>query len=86
MAEWVETQEFSTTGLGPGYDLEEVDVFLHAIRDTFLGVREQALTPDEVRNIQFSTTRGRPGYDEEEVDRFLDQVELILAALPTNGY
>src|SRR5208282_2872829 len=80
LAEWVEARKFSTTRLRPGYDQEEVDVFLTAIRDSFLGVRRPSLTPDEIRNKQFSTTRLRPGYDEEEVDAFLDEAELRLAA------
>ena len=73
LAEWVEARKFSTTRLRPGYDEEEVDAFADAIRDTFLGIREPSLTPDEIRNKQFSTTRLRPGYDEEEVDAFLDR-------------
>ena len=80
LAEWVEARKFSTTRLRPGYDEEEVDIFLDAIRDSFLGVRRPSLRPDEIRNKQFSTTRLRPGYDEEEVDAFLDEAELRLAA------
>ena len=80
LAEWVEARKFSTVRLRPGYDQKEVDVFLTAIRDSFLGVRRPSLTPDEIRNKQFSTTRLRPGYDEEEVDAFLDEAELRLAA------
>lgn len=80
LAEWVEARKFSTSRLRPGYDPEEVDVFLTAIRDSFLGVRRPSLTPDEIRNKQFSTVRLRPGYDEEEVDAFLDEAELRLAA------
>jgi DivIVA domain-containing protein len=71
---------FSTTRLRPGYDMEEVDAFLDEIRDTFLGIREPLLAPDEIRAKQFSTTRLRPGYDMEEVDAFLDEAELRLAA------
>ena len=74
LAEWVQTRKFSTTGLRPGYDMEEVDTFLGAIRDTFLGVREPSLTPEEIRNKQFSTTGLRPGYDMEEVDTFLGAI------------
>ena len=59
LAEWVTTGEFSTTRLRPGYDIEEVDAFLGAIRDTFLGIREPSLTPEEIRAKQFSTTRLR---------------------------
>ena len=80
LAEWVTTREFSTTRLRPGYDIEEVDAFLGAIRDTFLGIREPCLTPEEIRAKQFSTTRLRPGYDEEEVDALLDDAESRLAA------
>jgi DivIVA domain-containing protein len=83
LAEWVEARKFSTTRLRPGwpgYDQEEVNVFLTAIRDSFLGVKRPSLTPDEIRNKQFSTTRLRPGYDVEEVDAFLDEAELRLAA------
>jgi DivIVA domain-containing protein len=57
---------------------QEVDDFLEAIRDTFLGVRQPPLTADEVRGKQFSTTRLQPGYDEKEVDVFLDEVEARL--------
>jgi len=80
LAEWVETRAFSSTRLRPGYDIDQVDAFLRAIRDTFVGIREPSLTPDEIRNKQFSTTRLRPGYDEEEVDAFLDEAESRLAA------
>jgi DivIVA domain-containing protein len=80
LAEWVETRNFPTTRLRPGYDMDEVDAFLGAIRDAFLGVGEPSLTPDEIRKKQFSTTRLRPGYDEEEVDAFLDEAESRLAA------
>jgi len=71
---------FSTTRLRPGYDMEEVDAFLDAVRDTFLGVRQPPLTAEEIRAKQFATTRLRPGYDEEEVDAFLQDVEARLRA------
>jgi DivIVA domain-containing protein len=80
LAEWIQATKFSTIRLRPGYNQEEVDAFLDAIRDTFLGIRAPSLTPDEIRNIQFSTTRLRPGYDEEEVDDFLDEAGSKLAA------
>jgi len=78
LADWIESRQFSATRLRPGYDKEEVDAFLEAIRNTFAGVREPPLTADAVRDEQFSTTRLRPGYDEEEVDVFLDEVEARL--------
>ena len=71
---------FSTTRLRPGYDMEQVDAFLDAVRDTFLGVRHPPLTAEEIRAKQFVTTRLRPGYDEEEVDAFLEDVEARLRA------
>jgi DivIVA domain-containing protein len=58
--------------------MEQVDAFLEAVRDTFLGVRHPPLTADEVRAKQFAVTRLRPGYDEQEVDAFLEDVEARL--------
>lgn len=78
LAEWIESRQFSTTWLRPGYDLEQVDAFLAAIHVTFLGIREPPLTADEVRDKKFSTTRLRPGYDEKDVDAFLEEVEARL--------
>ncbi len=70
---------FSTTRLRPGYDMEEVDGFLEAVHDTFLGVRQPPpLTAEEIRAKQFATTRLRPGYDEQEVDAFLEDAEARL--------
>lgn len=80
LAEWAEATKFSTVRLLRGYDVDQVDAFLEAIRDTFLGIREPSLTPDEIRDKKFSTTRLWPGYVEEEVDAFLDAAELTLAA------
>ena len=80
VAQWAEARRFSTTRLRPGYDIDQVDAFLSAIRDTFLETRKPSLTLEEIRNKQFSTTRLRPGYDEEEVDAFLDEAESRLAA------
>jgi DivIVA domain-containing protein len=75
-------EQFSTTWLRWGYDSEEVDAFLEAIRETFLGIREPFLTSDDVRNKQFSATRWRRGYDEEVVDALLEEVALRLAFSP----
>jgi DivIVA domain-containing protein len=79
LAAWVEARNFSATRLRPGYDMQEVDAFANAIRDTFAGIREPSLTPDEIRDKKFTTTRLRPGYYQEEVDAFLDEAELRLA-------
>jgi DivIVA domain-containing protein len=80
LAAWVEARSFPTTRLRPGYDMAEVDAFCDAIRDTFLGIREPPLTPEDIRLKQFSTVRLRPGYDEEEVDAFLEEAEPRLPA------
>jgi DivIVA domain-containing protein len=85
LSDWAASREFSTTRLRPGYDIEEVDAFLEAIRQTFLGTREPPLTTEEIRIKRFATTRLRPGYDEEEVDAFLNAVELRLAASTRPG-
>jgi DivIVA domain-containing protein len=79
VAAWIERKVFSTARLRPGYDEAEVDVVLDAIRDAFLGVRAEPLTPGEIRSFRFSRTRLRPGYDEAEVDTFLHEVETRLA-------
>lgn len=79
-AEWARTQRFSITRLRPGYRPEQVDTFLEAICDTFLGVREPPLTASEVRDKHFTTTLMRPGYDMEDVDAFLDEAESRLSA------
>ena len=69
LAGWVKTQGFGTTRLRPGYDMDQVDAFLSAIRNTFLGIREPSLTPEEIRVKQFTTTCLRPGYEQLEVER-----------------
>jgi DivIVA domain-containing protein len=78
-AEWADSTRFSTSRLRVGYDTAEVDAFLDAIRDTFLGVRRPPLTWHAVHGKQFTTTR--PGYNVEQVDAFLDKAEPRLAAM-----
>jgi DivIVA domain-containing protein len=81
-AEWADSTRFSTRRLREGYDTAEVDAFLDAIRDTFLGVRRPPLTWHAAPGKQFTTTRRlRPGYDPEQVDAFLDKAEPRLAAM-----
>ena len=81
LGEWAVSRDFATSRLRPGYDIEEVDAVVEAIRQAFLGIGQPPLTADEVRDKRFSTTRLRPGYDQEEVDAFLDAAELRLAAM-----
>jgi DivIVA domain-containing protein len=78
-AEWADSTRFSIRRLREGYDTSEVDAFLDAIRDTFLGVSRSPLTWDAAHGKQFTTTR--PGYDVEQVDAFLDKAEPRLAAM-----
>jgi DivIVA domain-containing protein len=82
-AEWADSTRFSTSRLRVGrYDIAEVDTFLDAIRDTFLGVSRSPLTWRAPPGMQFRTTRRlRPGYDPEQVDAFLDKAEPRLAAM-----
>jgi DivIVA domain-containing protein len=79
LARWVDRQIFATTRLHPGYDEEEVDRLLDAIRDTFLGTAPAPVTPDDLTAVHFTATRVRPGYVGQEVDSFLRDVRLKLA-------
>lgn len=81
-ADWIDEKRFATTRLRPGYDEEEVDILLDAVRDTFLGAGNPPLTATEVRSSRFTATRLRPGYVKDEVDNFLDEVQLKLATWP----
>jgi DivIVA domain-containing protein len=82
LSEWAASRDFPpATGLQRGYDGDEVDAVVEAIRQTFLGIRQPPLTADEIRHKQFSTTRLHRGYDIDEVDAFLEAVELRLAAV-----
>ncbi len=80
-AAWAALTTFSSTGLGFGYDQREVDAFLSAVRDTFLGVSGPPVKSDDVRGKQFSTRRLREGYDEKQVAAFLEAASLRLAAM-----
>ena len=81
-ADWINEKRFSTTRLRPGYDEEEVDALLDAVRDTFLGAGNPPLAATEVRSSKFTATRLRPGYVKEEVNNFLDEIQLKLATWP----
>ena len=78
-AKWADSTRFSTRRLREGYDTAEVDAFVGAIRDTFLGVRRPPLTWHAAHGKQFPTAR--PGYDVQEVDAFLDKAGPRLAAM-----
>jgi DivIVA domain-containing protein len=78
-AAWAESTTFSTRRRSDGYDKAEVDAFVEAIRDEFLGVRRTPLTWHAAHGERFTTAR--PGYDVEQVDAFLDKAEPRLAAI-----
>jgi DivIVA domain-containing protein len=72
LIERIKTVRFSTTRISPGYDEEEVDVFLDKLVAA-LGQDGQVDRP-ELREVQFSTTWMRPGYVIADVDAFLAEV------------
>jgi DivIVA domain-containing protein len=79
-AEWADSTTFSQHHLRRrGYEPIEVDAFLDAIRDTFLGVSQPTVRSGKVRGKQFSTHR--PGYDKTQVDAFLEAAGIRLAAM-----
>ena len=83
-AAWAASTTFSSTGLGFGYDKQEMDAFRSAVRDTFLGgavfwVSTPPVKSDDVRGKQFSTHRR--GYDKKQVAAFLDAAGIRLAAM-----
>jgi DivIVA domain-containing protein len=79
-AEWADSTTFSKHNWRRrGYEPIEVDAFLDAIRDTFLGVSTPPVRSDDLRGKQFSTHR--PGYDKTQVDAFLDAAGIRLVAM-----
>jgi DivIVA domain-containing protein len=72
LIEQIRTIQFSTTRLAPGYDEEEVDIFLDKLVATLS--EGSQLYSSVLRNARFSTTRLRPGYVIADVHAFLDEV------------
>ena len=72
LIERIKTVTFSTTRLSPGYDEEEVDVFLDKLVAALS--RNGQLDRSELRDLRFSRTRMRPGYVSTDVDAFLEEV------------
>jgi DivIVA domain-containing protein len=68
----ISNARFRTTRLTPGYDEQEVDIFLDSLVAA-LGESGE-LDPGLVRNTRFSTTRIGPGYAIHDVDSFLDSI------------
>ena len=73
LIERIKSVRFSTTRLAPGYDEEEVDLFLDKLVAALSGDGE--LDRSELRDVRFSTTRLRPGYAMPDVDTFLGEVK-----------
>jgi DivIVA domain-containing protein len=81
-AEWADSTTFSEPSWGRrGYDPFEVDAFLGAIRDTFLGVSQHPVRSDDLRGKQFPSTDSGAGYDNKQVAAFLDAAGIRLAAM-----
>jgi DivIVA domain-containing protein len=72
LIERIKNVKFSTTRLAPGYDEEEVDIFLDKLVATLS--EGSQLYSSVLRNARFSTTRLRPGYVIADVHAFLDEV------------
>jgi DivIVA domain-containing protein len=79
LAEWAEWADSTTFDWRSGYTATEVDSYLRAIRDTFLGVSQSPVRADNVRGKQFSSTDA--GYDKMQVDAFLHAAGIRLAAM-----
>jgi DivIVA domain-containing protein len=74
---WADSATFDRRS---GYTATEVDSYLRAIRDTFLGVSEPPVSADDVRGKQFPSS-DEFGYDKTQVDAFLDAAGMRLAAM-----
>ena len=72
LIERIKNVKFSTTRLKPGYDEEEVDIFLDKLVASLS--QDGQLDRLELRDIQFSRTRLRPGYVMPDVNTFLDEI------------
>jgi DivIVA domain-containing protein len=96
-AAWAASTTFSSTGWRVGYDMQEVDAFRSAVRDTFRVVKSMIiLEPLEMQRektalsqppVRSDDVRGkqfsthRRGYDKTEVDAFVVAAGLRLAAM-----
>jgi hypothetical protein len=79
-AEWAASTTFGSTGPTSGYDKQDVDAFLSAVRDTVLGVRKPPVRSGDVRPGEWFSPDW-PGYDRTEVDLFLEVASIRLAAM-----
>jgi DivIVA domain-containing protein len=79
---WAEWADSTTFRRRSGYTATEVDSYLRAIRDTFLGLSKPPVRSDDLRGKQFpeSLVEPSPGYDKTEVDAFIEKAAWRLAA------
>jgi DivIVA domain-containing protein len=78
---WAEWADSTTFPRGSGYTATEVDNYLMAIRDTFLGVSKLPVRSDDLRRKQFSWAgEGTESYDRTQVDAFIEKAAWRLAA------
>lgn len=67
---------FTPVRLREGYNMVEVDAFVHRVMATVNGEPiDRPVTPREIRRVQFTPVRLSEGYDVTEVDAFLDEAE-----------
>ena len=78
-AEWADLTRFNWRKRG--YQPIEVDNYLDAISDTFIGASQSPVRAENVRGKQFSTDGPHGGYDKKQVEAFLDAAGIRLAAM-----
>ena len=73
--EEIDRVSFTQVKFREGYDIDEVDAFVAAVRASIAAGPSAtgALGSDAVRNTRFQPTKFRPGYDQNEVDALLQQ-------------
>ena len=73
----ISADDFDQIQFGPpsrrqqGYDANDVDRFLVALRAAIAAGPDSALTPADLRRVRFATTAWGTGYNQLEVDDFL---------------
>ena len=78
----IDRVSFTQVKFREGYDIDEVDAFVAAVRASIAAGPSAAgaLGSDAVRNTRFQPTKFRPGYNQDEVDALLSQAEDTLRA------
>jgi DivIVA domain-containing protein len=78
----IDRVSFTQVRFREGYDIDEVDAFVAAIRASIAAGPSAAgaLGSVGVSSARFQPTKFRPGYDQNEVDALLAQAEETLRA------